>query len=208
MMGSKLLLLAETIVLIFLPLILFAYTPQLLHFRTLLMILGFIYISYIIYKKKIDHRSLGLTFKNLIPSLRSVLLPTFFVLAIMFMSIPVGWDSKFFFIKDMVEEIKGKPIGSNYLYAIFISAPIQEIIFRSFYISRLEVISKNKYFLILWSAAVFSLIHTPFKNNLFTVFTFVLGIIYADNFLKYRNLLAIIISHALLLCGVIFQVLY
>ena len=198
----------ETIILVFLPLILFAYLPQLLSYRTWLMIAGFLYFFYFIIAEKIDHKTLGLTFKNLIPALRSVLLPTFFVLAIMFMAIPIGWDSKFFFIKEMVGEIKAKPVEFNYLYAIFISAPIQEILFRSFYISRLEAISKNKFFLIVWSAAVFALIHTPFENKLFAVFTFALGLIYADNFLKYRNLLAIVISHALLLCGVIFQVIY
>lgn len=206
--GSKLFLLVETIILVFLPLILFKYLPQLMHYRTLLMVFGLIYFFYFIIAEKINHNTLGVTFKNLGPALRSVMLPTLFVLAIMFMAVPLGWDSKFFFIREMVEEIARKPVRFNYLYAIFISAPIQEVIFRSFYISRLETISKNKFFLVIWSAIVFALVHTLFENKLFAIFTFVLGIIYADNFLKYRNLLAIVISHALLLCGVIFQALY
>lgn len=205
---NKLFILIETLVLVLLPLLLFKFRPELLQYRTILLLLGFIYIIYIIINQKINHRHLGVTFKNFIPALKSVLLPTFLVLAVMFLAIPTGWDSTFFFIKEMVAEISAKPPNINFLYAIFISAPIQEIIFRSFYISRLEYISKNRYFLVIWSSVVFALLHTPFENKLFALFSFVLGIIYAENFLKYRNILAIMISHALILCAVVVQVIY
>jgi hypothetical protein len=206
--AKPLFLTLETLSLILLPLILIQFKPELIHYRKWLLIASFVYVFYIICAQKIGFRELGLTFKNFFPALRSILLPTFFVLAAMFLAIPVGWDSKYFFIKEMVDEITAKPLSLNYFYAIATSAPIQEIIFRGFYISRLEFISKNKLFIVAWSSIVFALVHTPFENKLFALFTLILGVIYADNFLKYRNIFAIIISHALLLCGVIIQAIY
>lgn len=198
----------ETLLLILLPLLLIQFKPELLHYRQWLLVAAFVYVFYIICAQKIGFKDLGLTFKNFFPALRSILLPTFFILAAMFLAIPIGWDSKIFFIREMVDEIVSKPLSRSYIYAVLISAPIQEIIFRGFYISRLEFISKNKFFIVAWSSVVFALVHTPFENKLFALFTLILGVIYADNFLKYRNIFAIIISHALLLCGVIIQAIY
>ena len=83
-------------------------------------------------------------------------------------------------------------------FYIMISVPLQEIIFRGFYITRLEFVSKNELFLKLWSAIVFAAIHIPFGNWYLVGISFLYGIWTAGVFIKFRNLYAIMAAHALM----------
>jgi len=80
---------------------------------------------------------------------------------------------------------------------IFLSAPIQELIFRGYITWRIkEVFSDTR--LIQWfSIAFFTLAHIPFKSPLLIIITFFMSILYIRNYQKYQNLFAPIISHAL-----------
>lgn len=205
---SKIFLLFETLSLIVLPLVLIWFMPEILHYRIQILVGSFVYFVYLFVVVKLSLKQIGFSLTNFKKSFESLMPVTIIVFAILIASIPFKYDARFLFIEFLAKEALQETSLWNILTSLLISASVQEIIFRGFYITRLELISKNKYFLVIMSSLVFSLIHAPFKNNLFTVGTFVLGVIYSLNFIKYRSIYPIIISHILLLGGLSLAIIY
>lgn len=205
---SKIFLLFETISLIVLPIVIFWFKPELLRYRIQILIGGFIYILYLFIIARLTFYQIGLTTSNFKAGLKSILPLTIIVFAVLMASIPYKYDSRFLFIEVLTQEALGKYSLSSFILNLFISSSLQEIIFRGFYITRLELVTKNKFFLVFMTSLIFSLVHTPFKNNFFTAGTFILGVAYSLNFLKYRNIYSIIISHAIILSGLTLTILY
>ncbi len=82
----------------------------------------------------------------------------------------------------------------------FLSVLPQEIIYRSFFFERYTMFFKNKHFLILINALVFSLGHLFFQNTLVLGITFVGGLIFGYSYLKSKSLLLVSFEHALYGC--------
>lgn len=82
----------------------------------------------------------------------------------------------------------------------FFSVYPQEIIYRTFYFQRYEVLFKNKNVFILVNAFVFSLAHIFFKNSLVLILTFVGGLLFAFTYDKTKSTLLVTIEHALYGC--------
>ena len=72
----------------------------------------------------------------------------------------------------------------------------QEIIYRTFFFHRYEVLFQNKSLFIFINAIVFSLAHLFFRNTLVLVLTFIGGIIFGYTYIKYRSTTAVSIEHA------------
>lgn len=79
----------------------------------------------------------------------------------------------------------------------FLSVWPQEIIYRTFFFERYDVVFKNKTLFIFINAIVFSLAHLFFRNTLVSILTFIGGIIFGYTYLKYRSTTAVSIEHAL-----------
>lgn len=79
----------------------------------------------------------------------------------------------------------------------FLSVWPQEIIYRTFFFERYEVLFQNKTQLIFINAIVFSLAHLFFRNALVLLLTFIGGIIFGYTYLKYRSTTAVSIEHAI-----------
>ncbi|QIE58855.1 CPBP family intramembrane metalloprotease [Rasiella rasia] len=79
----------------------------------------------------------------------------------------------------------------------FLSVWPQEIIYRTFFFERYEVLFKNKTLFIFINAIVFSLAHLFFRNTLVLILTFIGGIIFGYTYLKFRSTTAVSIEHAL-----------
>jgi hypothetical protein len=76
---------------------------------------------------------------------------------------------------------------------------IQELIFRGVLMNMLRRVFTNMWFIIVINAAVFALMHIIYLKAYFTLpFTFVAGLGFAWMYYKYKNLLLISISHAVL----------
>ncbi|PHS04273.1 MAG: CPBP family intramembrane metalloprotease [Kordia sp.] len=82
------------------------------------------------------------------------------------------------------------------VYSLF-SVTLQECMYRTFYFHRFEKIFKNKTYLIIINALVFSLAHSFLKNWLILLFTFVGGVLFALTYFKTRSTLLVCIEHAL-----------
>lgn len=196
LLQSKLFLWIETFYLVIFPLLLIYRTPDLIHWRLPVMLVSLIYISLMMKIFNLSPKRIGLSRANFFPALRNLALPT--LIGVIFLLIGNFFNSSIWHIKAIAEEVDKNNIFFAILIYAAISAPLQELIFRGFYLSRLELLSGNKNFLIWYSAIVFAAIHLPLGNWKITLASLFIGLIYASNFLRYRNVLAVSISHALL----------
>lgn len=193
---SKLFLMVETFYLIIFPLLLIYWKPELIHWRLPVMLTSLIYVFLVMKTTKLSLRNIGLTKTNFLPAIKDLI--PFTLIGIASLIIGKSFDSSIWYVKAIVDEVSGNPVLlAVFIYAV-VSAPLQELIFREFYLSRLELVSRNKTFLIWYSAIVFAVIHLSLGNWRITIASLLMGLAYAGNFLKYRNLLAISISHAIL----------
>ena len=186
----------ETFYLIIFPILLIYWKPELIHWRLPVMLASLTYVFFVMKTNKLSLRRIGLTRTNFIPALKDLIPIT--LVGIVSLLIGKFLDPSIWYINAVIDEVGGNPVLFAILFYVVISTPLQELIFRGFYLSRLELVSKNKNFLTWYSAIVFAVIHLPFGNWRITIASLLMGLIYADNFLKYRNISAISIQHAIL----------
>lgn len=193
--NRKRALIIEFLILIVLPITLMQIFPQLLILRTAAMIAGIFYIYLTSKIYKFTKNSLGIANleKSIVP-LKQISPILFLCSILLFLINQINRDMI------LLPAIQNSSLKLSLMISIllysFISVPIQELIFRGFYISRLEIVTKRKWLIILISSLIFALVHIPF-HSLFLVFAcFFLGIFLADHYLKHRNLLSMILAHA------------
>jgi len=83
-----------------------------------------------------------------------------------------------------------------FVYSFFSVYP-QELIFRTFFFKRYEVLFNNSAILVFVNAFLFALAHVLFKNTLVLVLTFLGGLIFAFSYYKMQSTLLVSIEHAI-----------
>lgn len=73
----------------------------------------------------------------------------------------------------------------------------EELIFRSYFMTRLQLLIKNKYITILLTALFFGLAHASYGTAFQLVMPFVIGLVFGMHYFKYRNIYILIIVHFL-----------
>lgn len=192
---KQLILLLETLCFVVLPLGIVLLNPALFHFRIPIMVIAFCYVFLRARQLRVTSKSLGFIRTSKAEIIELLPKVTFFALATIVIKILLPGT---FILPFFVHELHIIPGYVYLLIYIFLSVPLQEILFRSFLISRLEHVSHNPYFLILYSAVVFALTHVPTHNMFMILGSFILGIWSAHHFIKYRNLEGIFFIHATL----------
>ena len=86
-----------------------------------------------------------------------------------------------------------------FIYSLFSVYP-QELIFRTFYFQRYQLLFKNKNLFLFINAIVFSLAHLFFRNSLVIVLTFLGGLLFAFTFNKTKSTLLVSVEHAIYGC--------
>ena len=86
-----------------------------------------------------------------------------------------------------------------FVYSFFSVYP-QELIYRTFYFQRYEMLFKNRSVFVFVNAIVFSLAHIFFRNSLVLLLTFFGGILFAITFNKTRSTILVTIEHAIYGC--------
>ena len=194
---SKLGLAAEIFALTIFPLILLKFFPEWIHSRTAVMFGGLSYVLIFVWTQKIKSKNLGLRISNFLPAAKDIFRPTLLAITLTFILF-YGWR-ELISVPLLIGEINQLPSATVLaLRYLFISAPIQEMLYRAYLINRVEFISRNKWFIQGYSAIIFMLIHTPIRNFFLTGGTLILGWIWAGHFLKYRNIFSVILSHGLI----------
>ena len=80
------------------------------------------------------------------------------------------------------------------MYSFFSVYP-QELIYRTFYFQRYEMLFKNRAIFIFVNAVIFSLAHMFLRNSLVLLLTFLGGILFAITFHRTRSTLLVSIEH-------------
>jgi len=193
---NKWVLVVETLFLVGIPLALVLFQPTLLPFRLVVMAVSIVYIYWVMKVCKISLADSGLTNKNWVESVRYVLLPALIAsigLIIFSYYFPVLKD-----YKEIVAESYGFPIWMIIPFFVLVSVPLQEFVLRGYYISRLEQVSRSRTFLLVYSSAIFAVIHAAFQNKLQVPLAFLLGLYLGHVFLKFRSLAGPVFVHAVL----------
>jgi len=79
----------------------------------------------------------------------------------------------------------------------FFSVTFQELIYRTFFFKRYQVLFPNKKMLIIVNALVFSLAHIFLKSSLVLILTFVGGILFSLTYFKTKSTTLVCIEHAI-----------
>jgi len=82
------------------------------------------------------------------------------------------------------------------VYTLFSVLP-QELIYRTFFFHRYQLLFKNKSMFIFLNATLFSLAHIFFRNTLVLILTFLGGLLFAFTYHKSKSTLLVSIEHAI-----------
>lgn len=83
-----------------------------------------------------------------------------------------------------------------FFYSVFSVYP-QELIYRTFFFQRYQILFKNKLTFIFINASLFSLAHILFKSSLVLLLTFIGGILFAYTYKESKSTLLVSIEHAI-----------
>ena len=174
----------------------FIIYPKILKFRHIFLILSLLYILYISSQTNVPSIFAVFQFPDLFSTIFYCLIPTI----IISLSIIIIHKFKPDYIVDSTKVInhpKLPKITPLILYPL-LSVPLQEIIFRWFYINRLQNPSFSLIFIIIFSSLVFAIVHLPFGKIPLFIGTFLLGIWWGTLYITTGNIWYPIISHAIL----------
>ena len=150
------------------------------------MLIGsIIYMVIISRLVKVNLMGIGLSSKYFKEALRYLSLPTIAISVVLMIA------RKF---------APGVFVVSNYspLQYIFISVPLQELLFRGFCLWRCQLSYKNHTFIVIFNSLVFASYHIIFHNIYLVIGIFLLNLFWSKAFFKYPNLFAFMISHAII----------
>lgn len=185
----------EILVVLGLPLILMGSNPFILAARPILLAFAGIYCALVLRFYHASYKQVGLTLHNFATSLSALILPSLItILAIMLLLMTVRSDTRLWLIG--TDPLILPSVVMRIIFYIFGSVPVQELLFRSYFTYRLEQVFDNRLWIAGLSVFVFTLAHVPFKSPIMLLGALMLGIFYIINYLKYKNLLAVIISHS------------
>lgn len=187
----------EVILVLGTPLFLMGSNPLILAARPLLMVIGGIYCTLMLRRSGVTFQSLGLSKVNFGRSLLSLIKPSLITLAVsLLILIILPTSTRLWFIG--VDPLSVPSLEVRLIFYVFGSAPIQEFMFRGYFTHRLEKVYENKWWIVILSTLVFTLSHLPFKSPIMIIVALLMGVFYIFNYLKYRNLYPLTISHALI----------
>ena len=79
----------------------------------------------------------------------------------------------------------------------FLSVWPQEVIYRTFFFKRYELLFRSKSLFIFTNAVLFSLAHLFFRNTFVLVLTFLGGLLFGLTYFKFRSTMLVSIEHAI-----------
>lgn len=170
-------------------------SPAFMSIRAYVMGVGAIYLYYVLKKHGVRLTDLGFTKLGFSMSLRELLIPSFLLIMIMyflFNLIPptilpsmVGYDP----------QVVGNIYVRILLYTIW-SVPFQELLFRGYLFWKMNDLNMGQMKQFAIAFFVFVIVHIAFRSPLMMFISIYMGLLYVSNFLRYKNIYPIMISHA------------
>lgn len=195
-MKKTLLLYLEILVVLGLPLVLMGTSPLALSARPILLAFGGIYCAMVLKYSGANFRDVGLTKNNFLPALKELLVPSLVtILSTIFLLGIVKSDTRLWLIG--TDPLTLSSLTMRIIFYVFGSAPVQELMFRGYFTYRLMQVFRSKIWIITISTLVFIISHLPFKSPIMLFVALLMGISFILNYLKYKNLGALTLSHAI-----------
>ncbi len=184
------------------PVSLLTWSSGILAARHIFMGVGGIYCAWRLIKSSASFSDLGFHATGFQKSLASIITPSALILLftyLVFLFTPYN-TLKFFVGYDSLPTVD---FTKRILAYMFLSAPVQELIFRGYITWRIKEVYQNPKEIEYLSVALFTLAHLPFHSPLILIVTFFMGLVYIKNYEKYQNIYTVIISHAIVGAGLI-----
>jgi membrane protease YdiL (CAAX protease family) len=187
---------SEFILIVCLPILAMFSSPAILKARHIFMVIGLIYILFLLTKINLQPIITTLTLPAIKPIIYYCLIPSF-ILSIIIIIVHRYYPT---LLVDTTKVINFSflPRYAPLILYPLLSVPLQEIIFRWFYVGRFDGSPLSIILIIFLSALVFGLIHLPFGNPALFIGTFLLGLWWNTIYLMTGNLWYSIISHSIL----------
>jgi len=160
--------------------------------KALLAVSGFLYILVLL--KKAEGISFRIKKRIKWKAFTKRIVMTFLIIAILTTTFVINTQPEALFIVPRTNMLLF--IGILFVYSVFSVWP-QEIIYRTFFFERYDILFKSRSLLIFVNAVVFSLAHLFFRNTLVLVLTFLGGLIFGMTYVRFRSTTLVTIEHAL-----------
>ncbi|MBE0663589.1 MAG: CPBP family intramembrane metalloprotease [Bacteroidales bacterium] len=177
--------------------VLFIGVPLLFYFdwipgpKSIPLLLAFVYcLAVLLLDKNFDRKKLG---ANRFRGFRCIMVRFFFTAALLTVYLLIFEPQNLFVIP------KEKPwlwVAIMVFYPLWSALP-QELIFRVFYFHRYQQIIPNKKLLLFLNAFLFAFMHIIFNNWIALFGGFIVGIFWAQTYLRNQSLLTVSIEHAI-----------
>lgn len=186
---SKKIIIAQIFLIFVLPIFLLYFEIFPTNWRFILLSISSLLIYGIIKREDWTFQEMGIRHDNFKKALPFYLV--FTILGILFL----------FFLDNLfqIEPVLNKIfIIKTWIFFLPISF-FQEFAFRSFLLPRLQLLYRNKFYVIFINAILFTLIHVIYGNLIIILpLTFISGLLFAYLYYKYPNLVLVSISHSIL----------
>jgi membrane protease YdiL (CAAX protease family) len=185
----------EFVAIICLPIFAMFLSPAFLRTRHLFMIFSLLYIFFLTTKINFPTIISTLAFPSLKPLMFHCLIPSF-IISLLIIIVHQYYPS---LLVDSTKIINffGLPKYAPLILYPLLSVPLQELIFRWFYVGRFQSSALPTLLIIVITAFVFGIVHLPFGNFALFIGTFVLGLWWNALYLSTGNLWYPILSHAI-----------
>jgi len=91
------------------------------------------------------------------------------------------------------------------VFYVFISAPFQEFVYRSYMFALLKRCGwENRFVFVLFMALPYVFVHIIYHNALTLIFTLIVGVFWSYSYIRQANLYAVSFSHAVIGCVALF----
>lgn len=185
----------EVLLLYFVPVFGMGYNPVLLGYRPYLFLLGGLYILWRGISRRVTLSDWGITtygwhygWTHL--AWVTLLLP---LAAFVILTLSSPEQRVWLIGFDMLQA----SLGMRLILYTLVSVPIQEFIFRSYLTWRVEQLGYNSKINIMISSTLFVAGHIPFRSPIMLSIVIVIGYLYSRLYTHHRNILPILLSHAL-----------
>jgi uncharacterized protein len=152
-----------------------------------LMALTLVYMVIIAYLFKAQVQNLGLSVRKSLGHLAQILPTTLLLCACIVLGKSAGG----------IHALPNQNTTLAIMY-IFISVPLQELVFRSLCVWRCSLSWRNQWFIIIFTSLNFAFYHIIFNNWQLVIGTFLLSLYWSYWYFKQKDIWTIMVSHALL----------
>lgn len=192
-MGKKFWVTLEYFLLLLVPTVIMQ-DVRILAYRPLIMGMTLVYILLVASREHYSLDALGLTFQGFRPALRRIF--PWSLLLVIGMTLVVYLLPRQVVLPLLGQDGLSFPLTVRLALYIFTSVPVQEVIYRSYLMLRLETLGFPARVTNVLGVLAFTLGHVPFQSPLMLAVAALLGILYVWSYRQNQNLLALCISHA------------